>query len=215
MEKRQGLHRLHIRKRTVVAGNGDGEADLSVFCPVREESVETGTCTKCVRRRAMHQDAIGGFVVCETGIAPRHGTCDVGEAAARVPLGAVMNGSVVAVREDATIETVTDIFQDRGIGCVPVVDGGGGVTGIVTRTDLLRASGAAVRDVMTRGAYCLPEDARLSHAFALMAAENVAHVPIVSSAGTLVGVVSAADATRWVAGQLGYATPRERERRGR
>ena len=214
MDKRRDLHLLRIGKRTFVGGPRPSDTEVSVFCPVREASVQTGTCATCRRRRAMHHDSAGGFVVCEAGIAPRQGTCDVGEAAARVPLGAFMNGDVVAVREDASVTVVAELFLDRGVGCVPVVDGEGGVTGIITRTDLLRAGGPTARDVMTLGAYCLPEDARLSHAFALMAAENVAHVPIVTSGGTLVGVVSAEDATRWVAGQLGYVTPDDRERRG-
>ena len=74
MDKRPDLHRLHIGKRALLGANGAMETELSVFCPVREASVPPATCATCQRRRAMHQDGAGGFVVCETGIAKRQGT---------------------------------------------------------------------------------------------------------------------------------------------
>ena len=233
------LHRLQIRKLTVLAGDGGSRAELSVFCPVREESMGSEACRRCVRRRAIHEDASGGFVVCATGIAPAKRTSDVAEATARVPLGALLQSDMTAVREDVSVATVTGLLLRRGVGCVPVVRRDGGVVGIVTRADLLQriarhapavgssapGSAAALHgaampasvagDVMTRAAHCMPEDARLAHAFALMVEGNVAHVLIVSTEGALVGVVSAGDANQWVARELGVPVPMALQRPSR
>lgn len=200
--------RLEIRSRNILADDGDCQTDVSVFCPVRERSVTTETCTSCPRMQGMERDA--GIVVCDGKRTARTNPCDVVEAAARAPVGAFMRRTVAATRDDASIETLAQLFVGHGIDCVPVVDHAGSVAGVVTKSDLLRASSnktalaGVARDIMTPGVYCLPEDARLAHAIALMAAEKIAHVPILGEDGALVGVVSEGDVIRWLAQQLGY-----------
>lgn len=56
----------------------------------------------------------------------------------------------------------------------------------------------------------LPEDAPISHAIALMAFHEVDEVTLVASDGRVVGVITANDALRWTAAQLGYVDEEER-----
>ena len=59
-------------------------------------------------------------------------------------------------------------------------------------------------DVMTRCVHALPEDAPLSYAVSLLAHEDVAQVPVVTSEGTVTGICHALDLLRWFADGLGY-----------
>ena len=56
---------------------------------------------------------------------------------------------------------------------------------------------ATVRQVMTPHAIALPPTASVLHAAALMAAEGLHRVPIVTTNGRVVGIVSALDVLRW------------------
>ncbi|MCK6544522.1 CBS domain-containing protein [Myxococcota bacterium] len=65
-------------------------------------------------------------------------------------------------------------------------------------------SRATVGDVMMPVAFTLSESAPISQAAALMSFEGVHRVPVVSMAGTVVGIVSSLDILRWLAEQSGY-----------
>lgn len=47
----------------------------------------------------------------------------------------IMTQPVVVIGEDATLEEVAQTMLDRGIGCVPVVDGEGRLTGVIVESD--------------------------------------------------------------------------------
>jgi CBS domain-containing protein len=201
----------------VLSGDGSCVTAEAVFCPIREQSIATKACVYCPRIISVDHNH-GGSVICEPlALRQRRGDVDLAEAAARVPLGEVMRRRAIAVREDVDIETIERLILDERLGCVPVTSARGDVIGIVSGTDLLRRAAdgtdevppATARDVMTPGARCLPEDARLSQAIALMAVEGIAHLPVVDAMGALVGVVHEADALRWVARGMGYIVPED------
>lgn len=50
----------------------------------------------------------------------------------------------------------------------------------------------------------IPEDAPISHAIAVMAFQKIHEVSLVAADGKVVGVITANDALRWTAAQLGY-----------
>ena len=225
------LRRLPIRRRTVLAEDGSSSSDRAVFCPSREASVPINTCSRCPRLRTLDDRVAGGSVTC-TPLVPhgaRNGRMDPAEAAARVAVGEVMTRDFFAVRPEVELETVARLFTDGNAGCVAVVDGRGGIVGIVSKTDLLqermdrelevvplpprelgsgfhveRTDTTTARDVMRRGVYCLPEDARLSHAIGVMATERIAHLPIVDMTGALVGILDGDNVVTWLARQIGY-----------
>jgi acetoin utilization protein AcuB len=58
---------------------------------------------------------------------------------AKITVGMVMTRQVVTVAEDIPVEEAARLMADKGIGCLPVVGGDGAMTGLVTKSDLLRA----------------------------------------------------------------------------
>jgi CBS domain-containing protein len=81
-----------------------------------------------------------------------------------------------------------------------VVDGDGRPIGFVWEAQLLRARpGSKVADVMSRVALSVAEDAPASRAAAMLAAEGVECVAVVSDDGAIVGVLSALDVVSWFA----------------
>jgi CBS domain-containing protein len=76
----------------------------------------------------------------------------------------------------------------------------------VGEADLLRApEGAMVADAMRRAAPSVPDDAPLSRALAIMAAQRADDLAVVSSDGAVVGVLGAGDVVAWLAGELEWS----------
>jgi len=57
-----------------------------------------------------------------------------------------------------------------------------------------------VEDVMTTRVFTLPEDASVARATEVMVNSRIHHLPIVSSSGAVVGMLSSMDVLRWVSG---------------
>jgi CBS domain-containing protein len=122
----------------------------------------------------------------------------------------IMTRDVVCAREDLEVAALLELIVRRHIGCVPIVDDRGRPVGMVTKFDLVEqlmpiaqpAPGPPPRiasDVMMPLAITLDERATVAHVAAMMSVEDVHHVPIISDAGALIGVVSAMDVVRWLA----------------
>lgn len=74
-----------------------------------------------------------------------------------------------------------------------------------------RMMSATVDDVMTPVTFSVQEDSPIAQAAALMVYEGVHRLPVLSSEGTVAGIVSSLDVLRWVAERSGYLSPgRER-----
>jgi CBS domain-containing protein len=157
---------------------------------------------------------------------------DLAEAAARTPLGEFVRRRIACVAEQTSLDTAVRLMTENAIDSLPVVSTGWRLVGIVSKADVVRArydrpdddgpvlaegdladgfyvegTHDRVGDVMTRSVHTLPEDARLSHAMSLMAAEDVHQVPVLTSEGAVVGVITSLDCLRWVARQMGYVVP--------
>lgn len=126
-----------------------------------------------------------------------------GDASAR-PVSSLMHERVVSVQPADTLVTASLDLVLRGIGCLPVVDGGA-LVGIVTETDLLRCYHRAASDGSLTGDFDPPiEDyvstalktveptATLGQAAERMSASRVRHLPVVA-AGALAGLLSDRD----------------------
>lgn len=50
----------------------------------------------------------------------------------------VMSSPPIVIPEDAPVEQAAKVMAERKIGCLPVVDDGGRLMGLITETDLLR-----------------------------------------------------------------------------
>ncbi len=73
-----------------------------------------------------------------------------------------------------------------------------------------RVGRSTAAEVMMPLAFTLPEDAPLSKAAALMVSESIHRLPVVSSEGRVVGVISTLDILRWLATHDGYVLPGRR-----
>jgi CBS domain-containing protein len=143
-------------------------------------------------------------------------------------ISTVMTASVLCLTPDVSVEAAAAMILEANVSGAPVVDTEGSPIGVVSRSDLLRerlergdvvesaalpeelrrgfhvdgasVSTATVQDVMTPLAFTLPQTESLSTAAALMATEGVHRLPIVDDEGRVVGILSALDVLRWLAG---------------
>ncbi len=117
-----------------------------------------------------------------------------------VTLRDFMSGEdVLTIEPTATLEAAAHKMARRNVGAAVVVDDRGGIAGIFTERDLLRAvaggvkpESADVRSHMTANPVTLPPDHSPSEAAQIMSEGRFRHIPVVDS-GELVGIVSIRD----------------------
>jgi CBS domain-containing protein len=146
----------------------------------------------------------------------------------------VMTRRVISVAPDARIEDAISLMLKHHISGLPVIDRKGKLVGMVTESDFLRRAetgtekkrsrwldaffgpgdaamsyihchGSKVRDVMTRGAVTIKEDAKLDDVVHLMESRRIKRLPVVRR-GKVVGIVSRANLMRSLA-SLRHAVP--------
>jgi CBS domain-containing protein len=215
--------RVHVRRTILV--DGSTETERSVKCPKTGSYLPFYDCGQCDSRFAVDHGDGETFVVCDQPLGRRED--DESAEAPSVTVTDVMTQDVVCVRQDVPLDGLALLLLERGISGVPVVDEEGAPMGMVTKTDLLRALRGdtdpeeedqgprldslrrlTVAEVMTPLVLSLPEDATVERAAAVMSFEGVHHVPIVSSGGALVGMLSTIDIVRRMARTAGYVIPR-------
>jgi CBS domain-containing protein len=126
--------------------------------------------------------------------------------AENVPVVEIMTQDVVCARRDLAVSVLVPLFLRNHIGCIPVVDERGRPIGMITKLDLVERLDTSdsdpartAEDIMMPLAMTLNECATVAHAAAMMATEEVHHVPVVSPAGIVMGIVSTLDVVRWLA----------------
>ena len=115
----------------------------------------------------------------------------------------LMNSSVVSVTPDETASNAARLLQRHNIGSLPVISSDGKLRGIVTDRDIVIRCVAGecnpeqtrIREIMTRSVICVPPDADVKEAAAVMASEQVRRLPVVTD-GKLVGLLSLGDLSR-------------------
>jgi len=126
----------------------------------------------------------------------------------------VMTASVVTVDRITPYKEITRRLAEHKVGGVPVLTMGRHVTGVVSEGDLLAARdrnpapgrrrlgwprrrprhhGTMAEDLMTSPAITIRPDATIAAAARLMNAHHVRFLPVVDSAGRLLGIVSRRD----------------------
>jgi CBS domain-containing protein len=135
----------------------------------------------------------------------------------------LMTRPAITVRPDLRLETLQQLFLERGLSRVPVVDESGRAIGVVAKTDLIRHQvdegdtheevrdfnghvhnePRTVDDVMTRSVVTVPAEAPLWVAAELMSAQALHGLPVVNHDDVVIGVISSLDFVRYVARQRG------------
>ncbi len=129
-------------------------------------------------------------------------------------VGDVMTRNVVAVRKDARFKDIVQVMRARRCSACPVLDDDNMVIGIVSEDDLLarqaiagtgagqrsprhadraKATGLTAAELMTTPAITTRVDAAVADVARTMRARHVKRLPVVTSDGRLVGVVSRVD----------------------
>jgi CBS domain-containing protein len=140
----------------------------------------------------------------------------------------VMTTRVVSVGLETPVEEIARLLLTHRISAVPVLDDTGALAGIVSEGDLIRRAdtgtarhaswwrsltadfedrareytrtyGTRAADVMTRHLVTVGLDTPLAEVARVLEERRIKRVPVVNSAGTLVGIVSRADLLRALA----------------
>ncbi|HTR50376.1 MAG TPA: CBS domain-containing protein [Kofleriaceae bacterium] len=131
----------------------------------------------------------------------------------RVPLTEIMSRNLTCARRDLDADTVAELMIANRIGCVPVVEEPGRPIGMITKQDFIEQVGTVdgseitprtAEELMMPLAITLPDTATIAQAAAMMASEDIHHVPIVDREGRLIGIVSSMDIVRWLARNDGF-----------
>ena len=112
-------------------------------------------------------------------------------------------GSVFTVSPETSVAQVSQQLSVRRIGSVLVLDGEGGVAGIVSERDLVRALAShgakalelEARQVMTRDVVTCDPDESIDNVMEIMTRGRVRHLPVVRR-GELLGLVSIGDVVK-------------------
>lgn len=113
--------------------------------------------------------------------------------------------AVYATAPSATVRDAVREMNAKGVGALLVLEPVGRVVGIFTERDVLRRvvdegrdpATTPVRAVMTREVVMVEPSLTVGEAMAIMTRLRVRHLPVVED-GTLYGMVSIGDLTRWL-----------------
>ncbi len=140
-----------------------------------------------------------------------------------VPVDAVMARSIISVSEYAGIDDAIRLFSENKITCLPVVDNENRIAGIVTRKDIIAASGLAknhtlkdivkhligvpaprrpdvsdkaVKDIMSSPAIVIYSGSGLKEAANKLVEKGINNLPVVDKDDKLLGIISTGDIVR-------------------
>jgi CBS domain-containing protein len=127
----------------------------------------------------------------------------------------VMTRAVISVRKSAEYKDILQVMRHEHFSAFPVLDQDDRVVGVVSEDDLLvkeehsdaghgpgflarrgdrmRASALTAADLMTRPAVTISPAATVAAAARIMHAKRIRRLPVVTSGGKLVGIVSRSD----------------------
>ncbi len=113
-------------------------------------------------------------------------------------------GDIVTVKPGTSVREAVDLYIEKRIGALLVVDETG-IRGILSERDVvwrcvkdgLDAASTRVEEVMTPDPICVSKEMTAEQAMACMTNERVRHLPVMDGA-RLMGVVSIGDLIKWV-----------------
>lgn len=143
------VRKLRVLVREVHYGDGITARLLKVFCRRRQACVPVQDCSTCERCTGFLLDPSGNhsYLTCTYGAQAEPAVAETAQdlmepaaVAERTPVAQVMTKDVVCVTEDMDVDELMRLFLERGISGVPVVDASGKPLGVVSKTDIVRAT---------------------------------------------------------------------------
>ncbi|HWS52924.1 MAG TPA: CBS domain-containing protein [Pyrinomonadaceae bacterium] len=116
----------------------------------------------------------------------------------------LMTREVESCRPESSLAEAAGVMWRRDCGAVPVVDGGGGVVGMITDRDICMAlatrreyaSDVRVGEVMAAEVVSCTTEDDVREALEVMRQRQLRRLPVVDSQGRLTGILSVADVLR-------------------
>jgi len=123
-------------------------------------------------------------------------------AAVNESVRAIMTQHPVSLPDNAGISDAMEVIEQKRIGGLPIVDGDGVLTGIVTERDVMRVLAAeksplAVEDVMTSTLRVTQPDCTIGEVTRDMTQHRFRRLPVVSD-DVLYGIITATDIMRYL-----------------
>ncbi|MEO3385713.1 CBS domain-containing protein [Mesorhizobium sp. CAU 1741] len=111
---------------------------------------------------------------------------------------------VVTIEPGAKLARAAQLLGERRIGAVVVTDGDGGIVGILSERDIVRAVGEAgaqalelnVDKVMTSKVSTCSESHTINSVMEIMTRGRFRHLPV-EKGGRLAGIISIGDVVKW------------------
>lgn len=120
-------------------------------------------------------------------------------AISRLRASEIMTKSVRTATREMSLREVAAMMRDGDMGAVPVVDAGK-LIGIVTDRDIVvravaesKTADTPIGEVMTTELFTVAPDDFVFEAIRLMGDKQVRRIPVVSSDGSLAGIIAMAD----------------------
>jgi CBS-domain-containing membrane protein len=137
-----------------------------------------------------------------------------------ISVDSVMTKNIISVTEEANINEAINLFSENKIPCLPVVDDKGGIKGIVTRKDIIVATGVTkvhtlrdiirhmigvptphhhtvndktVKDIMSSPAITIQSGSDIKEAAFKLIEMRINNLPVVDKNNKLLGVISTGD----------------------
>jgi CBS domain-containing protein len=226
-EETTALFPVQVRS-TEYADGETGEAH-SVGCSLSKGSVSLEHCMNCERYVGLVFKPEGASLlrcrVPAASIEAESTPSDLGTRLRSTPVSEVMTANVTCVDSELNMDELAQVFERKHIRAAPVVDDGGVLIGMVSKSDLVRGCthedededeedafdegghfppnsvGVIVDGIMTTDVARLRETASLAEAARMFASKGVHHIPVVTKDEIVVGMLSVMDLARWIASQ--------------
>jgi predicted transcriptional regulator len=206
------MHPVTVHRQRFVDGKGRERVEEVVHCPRQGSLRSANACQTCGHGDPMRFDQALAADVVDCDVAPHPKTASQQRACtalAGIAAGDVCTRDIICAELDAPIRALVRMFEEHVLGAIPVIDRDGALVGIVSPTDLATAGDAkSAADVMTPDPVHIVEATPVTRAAAIMASDEIHHLPVLGWGGRIVGLLSSTDILRYLGRPNGALIPK-------
>ena len=110
---------------------------------------------------------------------------------------------IYSISPDATVSELIEALCERRVGALLVLGSSGGIAGIVSERDVVRALGTnpgalttTVPAIMTTDVVTASDQADVAELMQVMTERRIRHIPVLDESGALAGLVSIGDVVK-------------------